>query len=89
MTARTDLPDESSSNHDSYAIMLDGEVDMARAPELGTLVDGFRDSRSPHARVDLSGVTFMDSTGLSALAHLRSIAAERGGSAVLVRPPTG
>ena len=93
MTASTDVPDDpivgAVDATDPYLISLDGEVDMARAAELVACVEGFKGSRNVDVRVDMAGVTFMDSTGLSALAHLRSIAAERGGSAVLVRPPTG
>jgi anti-anti-sigma factor len=70
-----------------HRVTLSGEVDMARVDELTILVDQFRDSSQADVRVDLAGVTFMDSTGLGTLARLRSIAQARGGSVTLVAPP--
>ena len=57
---------------------------MARAPELAEIVSDFRNSQHTHARVDLSAVTFLDSTGLGALSALRNVCLPRGGSVVLV-----
>jgi anti-sigma B factor antagonist len=48
-----------------------GEVDLATAGELRDAVLTAA-SGSPRARLDLSGLTFIDSTGLSALLELHS-----------------
>lgn len=61
-----------------------GEIDMASA-------DAFRDrlltclEGSDSLRVDLSGVTFMDSSGLSALMLMHRAAAEAGKEAALIQ----
>jgi anti-sigma B factor antagonist len=67
-------------------LTVQGEIDMAVAKdfqsELWTLIDH---SRSP-AFVDLSGVTFMDSTGVNALAAARRRAVESDVELVLSDP---
>ena len=67
-------------------LLVSGEIDIATA-------NAFRDqlrkliaeANSP-ALVDLSGVTFMDSSGVDALAGARRRAAEEGVELVLVEP---
>jgi anti-sigma B factor antagonist len=50
------------------AIVVAGEIDVATAPRLRAFVDGVLDLGRPGDLVlDLSGVTFMDSTGLGTL----------------------
>ena len=44
-----------------------GELDIATAPELEHAVDAGLDGRSGEFRLDLSGLTFVDSTGAQAL----------------------
>ena len=75
-----------AADRDFLVIALAGDVDMARRPELDELIESFRASSAAHVEVDLTDVEFMDSTGLSALAALRSIAVARGGAVRLVRP---
>jgi anti-sigma B factor antagonist len=69
-----------------YEIALSGEVDIAFGDELRTLGEAFAQSASANALVDLSGVTFIDSTGLNFLIGLRRVAQARGGSVTLRRP---
>lgn len=69
-----------------YEIALSGEVDIAFGDELRTLGEAFVQSGSSNAVVDLSGVTFIDSTGLNFLVGLRRVAQGRGGSVTLRRP---
>ena len=66
---------------DGHLIVVSGEVDMATAPSLAEALDQFV---SGTVTVDLSDVTFIDSTGLKALvaAHRRI---ERRRSRLIVR----
>ncbi len=65
-----------------------GEVDLASADRLcGVLVDIATRLRPPHLVVDLLHVTFMDSTGIGALAAAAQ-AAGRHGVALTVRHPS-
>lgn len=47
--------------------LVSGELDIATAAQLRGLCEGEHDSDAEEIIVDLSGVTFMDSTGLHAL----------------------
>jgi anti-anti-sigma factor len=62
-----------TTEHDCVVSVI-GEVDMASAPQL---VDALADA---HGRVvvDLAGVTFLDSTGISALVNARNRLREEG-----------
>jgi anti-sigma B factor antagonist len=64
-------------------LVIQGELDIATAPELAAMLDRLRTHRHPVV-LDLEGVTFMDSTGLTTLmdAWLES---ERDGWAFSVR----
>ena len=59
-----------------------GEVDVLTAPQLGRRLLGLADAGKTKMVVDLSMVTFMDSTGLGALRQLTS----RHGGLALVCP---
>jgi anti-sigma B factor antagonist len=61
-----------------------GEIDLANADAFRVALESLiRDCRSP-ALVDLSGVTFIDSTGMAALARARGAADEAAVELVLV-----
>lgn len=63
---------------DPYRISLSGEIDLTRAPELHRMLDdvAFGDARD--VVVDLTEVTFCDSTGLAFLAGLNEQCSRRG-----------
>jgi anti-anti-sigma factor len=67
-------------------LTVSGELDIANAAafrdQLGRLI---AEAHSP-ALVDLSGVTFMDSSGLDALASTRRRAVDEGVDLILVEP---
>jgi len=67
-------------------ILLSGDVDITLEDDLDDLLQRYLDSRSPDVEVDLSQVTFLDSTGLAFLARLRSISQGRGGGVTLCGP---
>jgi anti-sigma B factor antagonist len=63
-----------TARSDAYVIVLSGEIDMATAPALQAVLLA-RDGTHPLVVVDFTNVSFIDSTGLSALIlgfeHLR------------------
>lgn len=71
---------------DRAVVTVGGEVDLETASQLGDhALDALRDV-SPHLVLDLTGVTFMDSTGLKVLLTISRRAELAGGSFVVVGP---
>jgi anti-sigma B factor antagonist len=60
-----------------------GEVDLATAPDLVAEFEFALDQISKNIVVDLTNVTFIDSSGLAALVRARITAESRGGSLTL------
>jgi anti-sigma B factor antagonist len=56
-------------------VVVVGEVDMATAPQLDECLCGHTDR---DVVVDLSGVPFLDSSGIGALVHARKLIREAG-----------
>ena len=67
-------------------LVLAGELDAASAPELKQRLDELL--RQPHARVmlDLNGLQFVDSAGVSVLIKAKQAADTHGRTLVLRRP---
>lgn len=63
-----------------------GEIDIATAPTLEAALNAALDDGSERIAVDLSEVTFMDSTGLRSLISTQRRLEERGGSLAIVAP---
>jgi anti-sigma B factor antagonist len=67
------LVDETVGDH-NHVLSLRGEIDALTAPKLGSRLFGLAEDGARGVVVDLSHVTFMDSTGigvlLNALRHL-------------------
>lgn len=60
------MSDRMSEQGESLVIALDGEVDLSRAPEIrGLLLDGV--ARGRDVLVDLSRVSYIDSSGIASL----------------------
>lgn len=68
-------------------VVLSGEIDLAVAPELVTELEYAVTTISPHLVLDVGGVEFIDSSGLSALVTTQRRALEQGGSLVLTAAP--
>ena len=68
-------------------VLLTGEIDLAVAPELVTELEYAVTAISPHLVLDVGGVEFIDSSGLSALVTTQRRAHEQGGSLVLTAAP--
>ena len=68
-------------------IRLEGELDMASAPRLGRILHEALDGGAATVALDLTGLTFLDSTGIRVLfsAHRRAAAQ---GCAFILRSPT-
>lgn len=60
----SDLIISSASDENRLVFCLEGELDMASAPALR---DAFAEHRAEDVTLDASGLTFVDSTGLSVL----------------------
>jgi anti-sigma B factor antagonist len=64
-------------------VRVTGEIDIATTPELDDAVDALT---TPAIVLDLTGVTFMGSSGLASLLRAAKRAAELGGSLELQTP---
>ena len=71
---------------DRALVTVVGEVDLETASRLGDHTLAALRDVSPHLALDLSGVTFMDSTGLKVLLAVQRRADLAGGSLALVGP---
>jgi anti-anti-sigma factor len=65
---------------------LIGELDVSNFEELSAFLAAHVDADAPLA-LDLSGVTFMDSSGLKVIYRLARLARERGAGPVELRSP--
>ncbi len=71
---------------DTVIAILTGEIDMHRAPQVTSAVEPLLESRPQRVIIDLSEVTYMDSSGVGTLVHLfRQVNANKG-KLVLVGP---
>jgi anti-sigma B factor antagonist len=74
-------------DEDAPAVLeLAGEIDLSTAPELYDAGLARIDAGTTGLVLDLGGVTFCDSAGLSAFVRLKKRATEAGGTVVLARP---
>ena len=74
-----------SSDGTDIVLALAGELDLASAPALEQALEDFGDSIPHRLLIDLSGVGFMDSTGLRALLLARQRTEAAGRELVLRR----
>jgi anti-anti-sigma factor len=82
--------EEGTRDDGGCVVRLGGEIDLAVADELVTVILGCFD-RADDVEVDFGGVTFIDSSGLGALVRVRNEATARGKRLSLVdvgRPTT-
>jgi anti-sigma B factor antagonist len=70
----------------THVVSLRGEVDALTAPRLGSRLFGLADEGKRGVVVDLSDVTFMDSTGIGVLLNAMTHFSARHGELVLVCP---
>jgi anti-sigma B factor antagonist len=70
----------------THVVAPHGEIDALTAPKLGRRLLGLLDEGKTGLIVDLSRVTFMDSTGIGVILHALRRLAMSGGRLVLVCP---
>lgn len=62
---------------------LEGDIDLHQSPELRTVLQGYVQRRQPALAIDLSGVDYIDSSGLATLVEYVRQAQEYNGRLVL------
>jgi anti-sigma B factor antagonist len=77
---------ETQERGDVTVVSVKGEVDLYTAPSLKERVADLVSSGQSRLAVDLSGVEFMDSTGLGVLIGALKRSKEVGGSLALIAP---
>ena len=88
------MPDDALAVHESDVegvrlLEVFGELDLATAPRLCTLLDAARIQRVKRIVVDLTGVDFCDSTGLRALMGASTELRHAGGRLAVAVLPDG
>jgi stage II sporulation protein AA (anti-sigma F factor antagonist) len=73
-------------SHGLFVVRLIGELDMASAPDLGATLRRTGGAVPFHVVVDLSRLTFIDSSGLNALVASSRAVERAGGSIVFAEP---
>ena len=68
---------ESHEDGGSHTLMLRGELDMASAPELEGRVQQLCSQGAGELVLDLAGLEFIDSAGLSAILRVRALCQEQ------------
>lgn len=68
-------------------LRLSGEIDLHRTRALGEQLSALAAAPEPAVAVDITDVTFMDSTALGALLRTHNRRRQRGRSLVVVCPP--
>jgi anti-sigma B factor antagonist len=74
-----------SSDAQGVAVTLDGELDLETAQELDRQLAGIDVTEVTRLLIDLRGVSFMDSTGLSSIVRAHRFAESNGHTLVLRR----
>jgi len=72
--------------HVLHQLVLSGDIDLGRAEELRHAAERFERAPDCSVQVDLSAVSFLDSTGLAFLARLARVAGARGGRVAVCAP---
>jgi anti-sigma B factor antagonist len=75
-----------SSDGRVVSLALSGELDLGSAPELDRELREIARTRPERLILDLSGLTFMDSTGLASIVEAKRLADADGHKLVLRRP---
>lgn len=76
---------ESGHVHGASIIVIDGELDLASAPQLVEVSTKLAEGREA-VILDLSSVTFVDSSGVRALLDAERIVGDKGRRMALLRP---
>ena len=78
---------EQESSDGAARLALTGELDMAATLALEPVVDQLLSEGTRRITIDLGGLTFIDSTGISLLVTIYDRVREAGAELTLPRPP--
>lgn len=81
-----DLYVENNQVNGWSTVRVTGEIDMSNAPELSDFLAQLIQREQQDVALDLSGIQFMDSSGLGVLVKTHQLLAEREQSLVLRSP---
>ena len=84
MAANQDLPIELDSISDGTVMRPSGDIDLSRAPALRTQIRQVFDQGPMRVVVDLSGVPYMDSSGVATLVEGMQLASRAGAKFILI-----
>ncbi len=73
-------------DHGEATVAVAGELDMSTAPQLSRSLNEVLDQHPSRVTVDLSGLAFIDSTGLNLLARTSNVLTAHDGAFVLTHP---
>jgi anti-sigma B factor antagonist len=76
----------SSGEGDVRIVGLSGELDFEEAPHFGRVLDELRADGAREVIVDLSELTFIDSSGISALVSAARAASAEAGTLIVASP---
>jgi anti-sigma B factor antagonist len=76
----------SELNEGRGRLILSGEFDIATAPQVENAAVSILAQRARHLVIDMSGLTFIDSSGLRTLIVLNDRSAAEGWTLALIRP---
>jgi anti-anti-sigma factor len=74
------------SDPPSATVVLDGEIDIATSPGIRRFLMAAISGGNVHLAVDMSGVTFIDASGINALVATANRARQAGGGLSLLAP---
>jgi anti-anti-sigma factor len=74
------------SNPPSAAVVLDGEIDISTCPAIRRFLMAAISGGDVHLAVDMSGVTFIDASGIGVLVAAANRARQAGGGLSLLAP---
>ncbi len=75
-----------SSSDGRVGARIEGNIDLANGRDLVEFLDRLVSEAGQRVEVDLSGVAFMDSSGLLALLTAYRLTAQRGAKLLLIEP---
>jgi anti-anti-sigma factor len=61
-----------------HTVLLRGELDMAGVPSVEALVNRICAGEARSIELDLTGLSFIDSTGLAVIVHISALCAKQG-----------
>jgi anti-sigma B factor antagonist len=73
-------------NPPSAAVVLDGEIDISTCPAVRRFLTATISGGDVHLAVDMSGVTFIDASGIGVLVAAANRARQAGGGLALLAP---